>query len=220
MKCAIFDDFVDVAGKISSRTSYLPHKRACLTLLATATPPPGGIPRRAFTYVSRPPRGPKTLLLPGVKVGRLGLLRQLVLAVRKRRRAAASLRGLRGCGSERRFPRFLLLLLLLEGGGVRGGRGGRGDCREGAEGGTEESPARSGMERQSFIHVSGIGRDDRSGAGNATRLGRIGNSARTCGGRTPAESPKSGGGPPVGGTHPRGAPIRGGRPPAGRTPAG
>ena len=39
------------------------------------------------------------------------------------------------------------------------------------------------MERQSFIHVSGIGRDDRSGAGNATRLGRIGNSARTCGGR-------------------------------------
>lgn len=183
MKCAIFDDFVDVAGKISSRTSYLPHKRACLTLLATATPPPGAIPRRAFTYVSRPPRGPKTLLLPGVKVGRLGLLRQLVLAVRKRRRAAARLRGLRGCGSERRFPRFLLLLLLLEGGGVRGGRGGRGDCREGADGGTEESPARSGMERQSFIHVSGIGRDDRSGVGNATRLGRIGNSARTCGGR-------------------------------------
>ncbi len=98
---------------------------------------------------------------------------------------------MRGCGSERRFPRFLLLLLLLEGGGVRGGCGGRGDCREGAEGGTEESPARSGMERQSFIHVSGIGRDgdedesrvDRSGAGNATRVGRIGNSARTCGGR-------------------------------------
>ena len=105
-------------------------------------------PRAVSSSNSRPrlrtARGPHAFVLPGVKVGRLGLLGQLVLAVGKRGGSPASLRRLRGGGPERSLPRLLFFFFVLEGGGIRRGRG-RGEHRQGTESGTEESPANGGF---------------------------------------------------------------------------